>query len=139
MRKLLPLLLLFCATALFAQNPPNTQVKKMGPISNVQALHAQVSPEVALQRQVDLLKIQVKELKKQLDMVAQQTAAIKNSFPKCSSDLQTSSSNLGSRDCAPYACDIVVGTCMTQCATSDQCARGFLCDVGAGQCVPAPR
>lgn len=139
MRKFLLLMTLYATTALFAQNPPNTQVKKMGTVSNVQAVHAQVAPEVSLQRQVDILRIQVKELKKQIDVIAQQTAAIKNSFPRCSADLQTSSSNLGSRDCAPYACDIVVGTCMTQCATSDMCARGFLCDVGAGQCVPAPR
>src|SRR5512138_1356306 len=97
---------LLCAIASFGQAPQRTEVKKVGNIGNVAAL-AQVAPEVRLQRQVDLLKIQVRELKKQLDLVAQQTSAIKDSFPKCSADLQTSSSNLGSRDCAPYACDVV--------------------------------
>lgn len=138
MRKMIVVLLLTCASALFAQVQANTPVKKAGTVSNIQ-MRAQVAPEVTLQRQIDAMKIQIKELKKQLDMVAQQTASIKNSFPRCSADLQTSSSSLGSRGCAPYACDVVVGTCMTQCATSDMCAQGYLCDVGAGQCVPAPR
>lgn len=133
MRKCLVLMLLFCSAAMFGQS--KTDVRKVGNVGNVQALRAQVTPEVALQRQVDLLKIQVKELKKQLDMVAQQTSAIKNSFPKCSADLQTSSSNLGTRDCAPYACDSVVGTCLMQCATTFDCARGYTCDIEAARCV----
>jgi hypothetical protein len=80
---------------------------------------------VFLQRQVDLPKIPVKELlKKQLDLVFRQTSAIKNSFPKRCDELQSSSSHLESRSCAPYACDAVVGTCIMQCATGDASAMG---------------
>lgn len=47
-------------------------------------------------------------------------------------------SNTGvTRDCTPFACDAAAGACRATCATSDDCAEGFLCD-GAGVCVSAP-
>ncbi|MGZ3456594.1 MAG: hypothetical protein ACXVEF_43715, partial [Polyangiales bacterium] len=33
-------------------------------------------------------------------------------------------------DCSPYACAPAFGACLTGCATSDDCANGFVCDVG---------
>ena len=47
-----------------------------------------------------------------------------------------SSNGLGvSEECAPYTCNGVDGRCRQFCATSDSCAPGFVCDVGAGKCV----
>ena len=34
-----------------------------------------------------------------------------------------------------YVCGDVEGTCLRQCTTSNQCAPGFVCDVGAARCV----
>ncbi len=41
-------------------------------------------------------------------------------------------------DCAPYACEPALGACRTSCATSEQCAPGFLCDPASKICAPAP-
>jgi len=37
-----------------------------------------------------------------------------------------------------YVCGGVEGTCLRQCTTSNQCAPGFVCDVGAARCVVPP-
>lgn len=47
----------------------------------------------------------------------------------------------GEENCAAsgYMCSKVEGTCFRQCTTSNQCAGGFLCDIGAARCVvPVP-
>jgi hypothetical protein len=42
-------------------------------------------------------------------------------------------------DCSPYACAPAFGACLTTCVSSDDCANGFVCDVGSKTCVaPAP-
>lgn len=49
-----------------------------------------------------------------------------------------STSNTGvARDCTPFACDPTAGACYSACATSDDCAAGFLCDA-AGACKSPP-
>jgi hypothetical protein len=37
--------------------------------------------------------------------------------------------------CYPFRCE--AGVCIDRCATTSQCATGFVCDPGAGQCVAA--
>jgi hypothetical protein len=41
-------------------------------------------------------------------------------------------------DCSPYICEAAFGACRTTCASSEDCANGFVCDVAAKACVPAP-
>lgn len=43
----------------------------------------------------------------------------------------------GEENCAAsgYNCSAVEGTCRRQCTSSDQCAGGFVCDIGAARCV----
>lgn len=42
-------------------------------------------------------------------------------------------------DCAPFGCDPVFGACHSRCASSDQCAPGYLCDIPAQSCIaPEP-
>lgn len=37
-----------------------------------------------------------------------------------------------------YVCGEVEGTCKRQCNTSNDCATGFVCDIGAARCVVPP-
>ncbi|MGZ3453248.1 MAG: Kelch repeat-containing protein [Polyangiales bacterium] len=41
-------------------------------------------------------------------------------------------------DCAPYICEPAFGACRSNCVTSTDCARDFVCDVGTKTCVAAP-
>jgi hypothetical protein len=38
-------------------------------------------------------------------------------------------------DCGGYACEPALGACRTGCASSDECANGYTCDVAAKSCV----
>jgi hypothetical protein len=38
-------------------------------------------------------------------------------------------------DCAPYVCEPAFGACLTGCKSSEDCANGFVCDVGSKTCV----
>jgi hypothetical protein len=35
-------------------------------------------------------------------------------------------------DCTPYACAAAFGACVSRCATSDDCAPGYVCDTSSG-------
>ncbi|MBL8719341.1 MAG: hypothetical protein JNL79_25365, partial [Myxococcales bacterium] len=41
-------------------------------------------------------------------------------------------------DCAPYTCDTVLGGCKNGCATSNDCASGYVCDLASRLCTTAP-
>jgi len=41
-------------------------------------------------------------------------------------------------DCAPYLCEPAFGACSGACNSSDDCARGFVCDVPSKTCTPIP-
>jgi hypothetical protein len=41
-------------------------------------------------------------------------------------------------ECGSYACEPAFGACLTSCASSDDCARGYLCDVPTKTCVAVP-
>jgi serine protease inhibitor ecotin len=131
MQKLLIPALLLAATFMQAQSKPavnNVQVNR-----NMANLR-QVDPVVALQRQVAQLRDQVKELKRQLDLLAKDAAAYRNSMAHCSADYRTSSSSSGTRDCEPYICDAVSGNCLMACATSSDCTSGTVCNMEIGRC-----
>ncbi|XXT19866.1 kelch repeat-containing protein [Sorangium sp. So ce429] len=40
-------------------------------------------------------------------------------------------------DCGPYRCDRITGACKDQCASFQDCAPGFACDL-TGRCAPPP-
>ncbi len=41
-------------------------------------------------------------------------------------------------DCSPYICEPAFGACRSSCASSSDCANGFICDVGSKTCTPLP-
>lgn len=55
----------------------------------------------------------------------------------CSDDLQSSipADKTAPKPCAPFSCDRVAGNCYTSCSTTEQCAKGSVCD--GAKCVPA--
>ncbi len=53
---------------------------------------------------------------------------------RCSDDLSEAVSGDGTRTaCAPYTC--LTATCQTRCASSSECAAGFVCDTSSARCV----
>ncbi len=123
------------SVAVQAQAPSKPAVRPGAPSIQVQRVAAEVDPVASLQAQVRQLRAQVQELKRQLDMLVKDSQTAKANVPHCSADMQTSSSAQGSRDCAPYACDAVVGTCLMSCATTNDCNPGSVCDIQAARCV----
>jgi cell division protein FtsB len=129
------LLVAFLAAATLAQAQTKSAVSNVQVNRNVQISRAvQVDPVVALQRQVAQLREQVKELRRQLDLVAKDSVAYRNSIAHCSTDYRQSSSNQGTRDCEPYLCDAVSGSCLMSCATSSDCVGGTNCNMDIGRC-----
>lgn len=129
------LLVAFLATSGFmhAQAKPATTNMQVNRNANL-ARAVQVDPVVVLQRQVAQLQAQVKELRRQLDLVAKDANAARSNIPKCSVDLRESSSPGGTRACEPYLCDSVVGSCLMSCATSSDCTPGTNCNMDIGRC-----
>ena len=133
MHKFLLPAVVMTATLLYGQAKPT--VSNMQVSRNAQTARAlQVDPVVALQRQVAQLREQVKELRRQMDLVAKDATTFRNSVPHCSADYRSSSSNNGTRDCEPYLCDAVSGSCLMSCATSSDCTPGTNCNMEIGRC-----
>ncbi len=135
MNKFVAVVFLACAIGACAQTPAKPAVKMSGPATQVQRVQVPVDPVASLQAQVRVLRAQVQELKRQIDMLVKDSQTAKANVPHCSADLQTSSSAQGTRECSPYACDAVVGTCLMSCATTNDCNPGAVCDVAAARCV----
>jgi hypothetical protein len=135
MKKLLLLVLLGVSIGAAAQVQGNTTVKMGGSAVQVQKTQVQVDPVASLQAQVRVMRSQIQELKRQIDILAKDSQTAKANVPHCSADLQTSSSAQGSRQCSPYACDQVVGTCLMSCATTNDCNPGTVCDIAAARCI----
>ena len=129
------LLAAFLATSMFAQAQakPATSNMQINRNANIQKM-VQVDPVTVLQRQVAQLQAQVKELRRQLDLVAKDANAARSNIPKCSVDLHESSSPGGTRQCEPYLCDPVAGACLMSCATSADCTGGTNCNMEIGRC-----
>lgn len=133
MQKLLFAVLLVAATLMQAQTKPavsNVQVNRNANLARAM----QADPVQVLQRQVAQLQAQVKELRRQLDMVMADAKAAHNNIPKCSADYRQSSSPSGTRDCEPYLCDAVSGSCLMSCATTSDCTPGTACNMEIGRC-----
>jgi hypothetical protein len=133
MSRLLLAVLLATSVFMHAQAKPATTNMQVNRNLNV-ARAVQVDPVVVLQRQVAQLQAQVKELRRQLDMVAKDANAARINIPKCSADLRESSSPGGTRECQPYVCDPVGGSCLMSCATSSDCTPGTNCNMEIGRC-----
>lgn len=135
MNKFLLVVFLGVSTFACAQAPSKPVVKMGGPAVQMQKAQVAVDPVASLQAQVRVMRAQIQELKRQIDMLVKDSQTAKANVPHCSADLQTSSSAQGMRQCSPYACDAVVGTCLMSCATTNDCNPGSVCDVGAARCV----
>ncbi len=103
-------------------------------------------PPMATIDENQLLKNRVMSLRKSVVALQSRVASLEEQLRRMASrstfecrDVGTSANGAGdTEDCAPYACNYIDGRCRTVCATSDHCAPGFLCDTGAGRCVPPP-
>lgn len=133
MRRFLLAAFLAAASLMHAQGKPavsNVQVNRNANLARA----IQVDPVVVLQHQVAQLQAQVKELRRQLDLVVKDANAARNSIPKCSADYRQSSSPSGTRECEPYLCDAVSGSCLMSCATTSDCTPGTNCNMEVGRC-----
>lgn len=139
MNKFVILVLLGVSIAAQAQMSAKPAVKIGGPNLQIHKTQMQVDPVASLQAQVRVMRAQIQELKRQIDMLVKDSQTAKANVPHCSADLQTSSSAQGSRQCSPYACDPVVGTCLLSCATTNDCNPGSVCDIVAARCVTVPQ
>jgi cell division protein FtsB len=133
MQKLLFVVVLATATLAQAQAKPAVSNMQVNRSANI-ARTMQADPVKTLQRQVTQLQAQVKELRRQLDMVMADAKAAHNNIPKCSADYRQSSSPGGTRDCEPYMCDAVSGSCLMSCATTSDCVPGTACNMEIGRC-----
>ena len=103
-------------------------------------------PDAAAIDENRLLKNRIMSLRKSVVALQSRVATLEEQLRRMSSrstfecrDVGTSANGAGDTEsCAPYACNYIDGRCREQCATSDQCAPGFLCDIPARQCVPPP-
>jgi hypothetical protein len=56
----------------------------------------------------------------------------------CSAKGGTCSTPTITFDCSPYSCDGLLGGCKNACATSNDCASGFTCEIASRLCVATP-
>ena len=141
MKKTLLLSLLAASSVMaFGQAAPNKTVPLTGVKVNspVKDAARTIDEKALLRAQNTRLKTQVQALKQQVDQLLADAKKAKENQPHCSADLKTSMSGLGSRDCWPNACDVVTGSCLQACVTSDDCQGGTACWIenagSAGQC-----
>ena len=133
MQKLLFAAVVVTASLVSAQTKPAVSNMQVNRNANL-ARTIQADPVQTLQRQVAQLQAQVKELRRQLDMVMADAKAAHNNIPKCSADYRQSASPNGTRDCEPYMCDAVSGACLMSCATTNDCTPGTACNMENGRC-----
>lgn len=89
-----------------------------------------------LKKQMQLTLGDLQALRTQLDEMTRKGGSLVHA--QCVSEsLSRRSDGGGEENCAAsgYTCAPVEGTCRRSCSSSDQCAGGFVCDVGAGHCV----
>jgi hypothetical protein len=125
--------------------PANTKATQRDAASFDPAL----SPETA-RAAIAKLKARNVELKKQMTLTLSDLQALRTELDEmtrkggslvhaqCVSDaLSRRSDGGGEENCAAsgYSCSPVEGTCRRSCTSSDQCAGGFVCDIGAARCV----
>ena len=108
-----------------------------------------MTPETA-RAAIDKLRAKNLELKKQMQMTLGDLQALRTQLDEMtrsggslvraqcvSASLSRRTDGGGEENCAAsgYTCGPVEGTCRRSCTSSDQCAGGFVCDIGAARCV----
>lgn len=88
-----------------------------------------------LRRENARLKEQVTSLKQQVESLTRNIEQMRQDKPFCKTQNMSANKAGATRDCTPYACDPVPGTCLNRCATTLDCAGGAVCDVPAGLCI----
>jgi hypothetical protein len=150
MRPVLVLLsaVLLSAGLLLAPFAPAQTVQRIQPIQTVQPAPAKDASSQLADRTAALeaqnrklrasnlaLKEENAALRARVDaMTTRGGSAVRAYCPTDSTSMNTAGA---SADCGKsgYNCDPVSGLCRTTCQTSDMCAGGFTCDVGAARCV----
>ena len=94
---------------------------------------------VELKKQMQLTLGDLQVLRSKLDEMTRAGGSLVRA--QCVSDtLSRRTDGGGEENCAAsgYVCGAVEGTCRRSCTTSNDCAGGFVCDVGPGHCVVPP-
>jgi hypothetical protein len=89
-----------------------------------------------LKKQMGLTLGDLQALRTQLDEMTRAGGSLVRA--QCvSASLSRRTDGAGEENCAAsgYTCGPVEGTCRRSCTSSDQCAGGFVCDIGAARCV----
>jgi hypothetical protein len=89
-----------------------------------------------LKRQMQMTLGDLQALRTQLDEMTRSGGSLVRA--QCVSDsLSRRTDGGGEENCSAsgYSCSPVEGTCRRSCTSSDQCAGGFVCDIGAARCV----
>jgi hypothetical protein len=127
--------------------PPATiqTVAPQGP----QSFDPAMTPETA-RAAIAKLQARNRELKKQMGLTLGDLQALRTQLDELtraggslvraqciSASLSRRTDGAGEENCAAsgYTCGPVEGTCRRSCTSSDQCAGGFVCDIGAARCV----
>lgn len=91
---------------------------------------------VALQKQMRLTLGDLQSVRTELDEMTRAGGSLVRA--QCiSASLSRRTDGGGQENCSAsgYTCAPVEGTCRRSCTSSDQCAGGFVCDIGAARCV----
>ena len=161
---LLSLLALLIVTPALAQIRMVLPPKIIAPVVQTDAAQANVSPPGPLtfdvandpdraRALINKLRLEKREVRQQyLQTLAQynETAKMLDEMTRrggslvhatCEGQyLSVRTDGAGSENCAAsgYICGSVEGTCRRTCTTSNDCAGGYVCDIGAARCVPPP-
>jgi hypothetical protein len=125
--------------------PANQTIAPQGP----QSFDPAMTPETA-RAAIAKLQARNRELKKQMGLTLGDLQALRTQLDEMtraggslvraqcvSASLSRRTDGAGEENCAAsgYTCGPVEGTCRRSCTSSDQCAGGFVCDIGAARCV----
>jgi hypothetical protein len=127
--------------------PPTTQTQPgaanfdpaMTPETARAAIAKLKAKNLELKKQMTLTLGDLQALRSQLDEMTRSGGSLVHA--QCvSASLSRRTDGGGEENCAAsgYMCAPVEGTCRRSCTSSDQCAGGFVCDIGAARCVVPP-
>ena len=124
--------------------PPTTQTQpgaaNIDPAMTPEAARAAIAKlrakNLELKKQMQMTLGDLQSLRTQLDEMTRSGGSLVRA--QCvSAGLSRRTDGGGEENCAAsgYMCAAVEGTCRRSCTSSDQCAGGFVCDIGAARCV----
>lgn len=129
------MILMFCALLATIGATPAVALDKVASPMTASPVLIQNKKALSSLNEVELLRSQNARLKALVKDLSRRLEELRLDKPFCK-DMAMSANKAGAtRDCSPYACDFVPGTCLNRCGTTDDCAPGAVCDTSNGMCV----